>query len=54
MNLRLKSILRERTVTSKMNRIKIYATPESAAAFKALCAKNGTSVTAELSAYMRK
>jgi hypothetical protein len=37
-----------------MKQMKIYAEPELAKAFKALCAKGGTSVTAELSAYMRK
>ncbi|MDR1319813.1 MAG: hypothetical protein LBK56_00045 [Gracilibacteraceae bacterium] len=34
--------------------VKIYAEPELATAFKALCEKSGTSMTAELSAYMRK
>jgi hypothetical protein len=38
----------------KKQQVKIYAEPELAAAFKTLCAKSGTSVTAELSAYMRK
>jgi hypothetical protein len=37
-----------------MKQVKIYAEPESANAFKALCEKGGTSVSAELSAYMRK
>jgi hypothetical protein len=37
-----------------MKQMKIYAEPELAEAFKALCAKGGTSVTAELSAHMRK
>jgi hypothetical protein len=37
-----------------MRQVKIYAEPELADAFKALCEKGGTSVTAELSAYMRK
>jgi hypothetical protein len=37
-----------------MKQVKIYAEPELAEAFKALCAKDGTSVTAELSEYMRK
>jgi hypothetical protein len=34
--------------------VKTYAEPELADAFKALCEKGGTSVAAELSAYMRK
>jgi hypothetical protein len=34
--------------------MKIYAEPELAEAFKALCAKSSTSVTAELGEYMRK
>lgn len=38
----------------KMKQVKIYAEPELANEFKALCGKGGTSVTAELSAYMRK
>jgi hypothetical protein len=38
----------------KTKQVKIYAEPELADAFKALCEKGGTSVTAELSAYMRK
>jgi hypothetical protein len=38
----------------KMKQIKIYAEPMLAEAFKALCAKGGTSVTAELAGYMRK
>jgi hypothetical protein len=38
----------------KMKQVKIYAEPELAEAFKALCEKSGTSVTVELSAYMRK
>jgi hypothetical protein len=34
--------------------VKIHAEPGLANAFKALCEKGGTSVTAELSAYMRR
>jgi hypothetical protein len=37
-----------------MKQVKIYAEEESAEKFKSLCAKNGTSITAELSSYMRK
>jgi hypothetical protein len=37
-----------------MKQVKIYAEPELADAFKSLCIKNKTSVTAELSEYMRK
>ena len=37
-----------------MRQMKIYAEPDLAEAFKTLCAKSGTSVTAELGAYMRK
>jgi hypothetical protein len=38
----------------KKQQVKIYAEPDLADAFKTLCEKSGTSVTAELSAYMRK
>jgi hypothetical protein len=38
----------------KTKQVKIHAEPELADAFKALCDEGGTSVTAELSAYMRK
>jgi hypothetical protein len=38
----------------KKQQVKIYAEPELADSFRALCEKSGTSVTAELSAYMRK
>jgi hypothetical protein len=38
----------------KTKQVKIYAEPALAETFKALCEKSGTSVTAELSAYMRK
>jgi hypothetical protein len=38
----------------EMKQVKIYAEPGLYDAFKALCGKGGTSVTAELSAYMRK
>jgi hypothetical protein len=37
-----------------MKQVKIYVEPELAKAFKSLCAKGGTSVTAELTGYMRK
>jgi predicted RNase H-like HicB family nuclease len=37
-----------------VKQVKIYAEPELAEAFKNLCAKGGTSVTAELCEYMRK
>ena len=37
-----------------MKQIKIYAESELAEAFKTLCAEGGTTVTAELSEYMRK
>jgi hypothetical protein len=37
-----------------MKQVKIYADRELAETFKALCAKGGTSVTAELSGYMRR
>jgi hypothetical protein len=38
----------------KTKQVKIYAESALAEAFKSLCEKSGTSVTAELSAYMRK
>jgi hypothetical protein len=38
----------------KTKQIKIYAEPTLAEAFKALCAKGGTSATAELAGCMRK
>jgi hypothetical protein len=38
----------------KTRQVKIYAEPELAEAFKALCKKSGTSVTTESTAYMRK
>jgi hypothetical protein len=37
-----------------MKQVKIYAEEESVEKFKSLCEKSGTSVTAELSSYMRK
>jgi hypothetical protein len=37
-----------------MKQIKIYAEPELAEAFKSLCSKSDTSVTAEINEYMRK
>jgi hypothetical protein len=37
-----------------MKQVKIYAEPGLAEAFKNLCAESGTTVTAELSEYMRK
>jgi hypothetical protein len=38
----------------KKQQVKIYAEPKVAEAFKALCEKSDTTVTAELSAYMEK
>jgi hypothetical protein len=47
-------VIRKGYAGMSMKQMKIYAEPELAEAFKALCAKGGTSVTAELSAYMRE